>query len=249
MFRPQILVIEDTESVREVLIRQLEALECEVTGLADGNLVKQELKKKRYDLVLADLNLPDCSGIDIARFSHAQNCPIVLLSGDEDVASRPTILSAGFNKILLKPIGLNELDALLHEFFPKRNKVVSKTPIHIEDTANGFDSSGTINLVSLAEQMGDLDDVAYQMLSRFPDMMRPLVSQLQESIEKSDYSRIADIAHSLKGAARSAGADRLSAICEDLQTKAEKNIAAENSIETLLHEFSRVEQAIQGLNK
>jgi CheY-like chemotaxis protein len=246
MKTPYILLIEDTDSVREVITRQLEVLGAEVTALADGNMVKRELDKKTYDLVIADLHLPDCSGVDIARFAKAKNCKIILMSGDNNVEKRPDLLNSQFDKIISKPVTMKNFKKILTEMNLISN--MDSDPIEMSFEQK-YDKTGVINLSLLQEQMGDLDDLALQMVARFSELMRPLITELENALLLHDMKRAAETAHSLKGAARSAGAMQLAKICEDIQVAAESNHLEEIHTEELEIEFAKVDDALQNLSQ
>lgn len=245
MQNPRILLIEDTDSVREVLTRQLEVLGASVTALADGDQVKRELDKTRYDLVIADLHLPNCSGFDIARFANAKNCKVILLSGDTQAATRDDFLTAQFDQVLLKPVTLQNLKNMLL----KHGLISNDDPIIANTNLDRTDSKAAINLRALEEQMGHLDDVALQMLARFPEMMRPLVQKISDPAVKHDQKDLEYIAHSLKSAARSAGAMILGDMVERVQEQAMTNIYDRAQIDALLAEFARVEIELNELCK
>lgn len=245
MHKAQILLIEDNDSVREVVSRQLEALGVSVTSLSDGDHVKQELSQKTYDLVIADLHLPNCSGFDIARFANAKNCKIILLSGDAEAASRDDFLTDQFDEVILKPVTLQNLKNLL-----VRHEIITDTDM---DAANSnryavqYDETGAIDLHLLTEHMGQLDHAALEMLSRFPNMMRPLAYKISELSAQKNATEVLEIAHSLKGAARSAGAVHLGILAEDIQNLAAKGQCDASVVQDLLDEFSKFESAIQTL--
>jgi CheY-like chemotaxis protein len=245
MQNPRILLIEDTDSVREVLTRQLEVLGASVTALADGDQVKRELDKTRYDLVIADLHLPNCSGFDIARFANAKNCKVILLSGDAQAASRDDFLTAQFDQVLLKPVTLQNLKNMLL----KHGLISNDDPIIANTNFDRADSKAAINLRALEEQMGHLDDVALQMLARFPEMMRPLVQKISDPAAKLDKKAFEYTAHSLKSAARSAGALILGDMVEKVQEQAAGGSYDRAQIDAVLTEFARVEIEINELCK
>ncbi|OFW89000.1 MAG: hypothetical protein A3B66_07485 [Alphaproteobacteria bacterium RIFCSPHIGHO2_02_FULL_46_13] len=245
MQNPRILLIEDTDSVREVLTRQLEVLGASVTALADGDQVKRELDKTRYDLVIADLHLPNCSGFDIARFANAKNCKVILLSGDTQAATRDDFLTAQFDQVLLKPVTLQNLKNMLL----KHGLISNDDPIIANTNLDRTDSKAAINLRALEEQMGHLDDVALQMLARFPEMMRPLVQKISDPAAKHDQKDLEYITHSLKSAARSAGAMILGDMVERVQEQAMRDIYDRAQIDALLTEFARVEIELNELCK
>lgn len=242
MGQAQILLVEDTDSVREVLTRQLQALGASVTALPDGDRVKSTLNQRQFDLVIADLQLPDCSGIDIARFARAKNCKVILLSGEGGLGSRLDIKSAGFDEILSKPVALEQLQEILVRF-----SLAEEQLNMTQSTGPEMDETGVIDLHSLREQMGELDRTALSMLIRFPDMMRPLVKRIAESVEQKDYKNLADIAHSLKGAARSAGATHLGELSDKAQIAAQESKIDIEACSELQTEFIRVENAINRL--
>ncbi|MBL8641448.1 MAG: response regulator [Alphaproteobacteria bacterium] len=245
MCKAKILLIEDTDSVREVLTRQLEALGVSVTALSDGDRVKYELDQTHYDLVIADLHLPDCSGLDIARFARAKDCKIILLSGDAQAVSGHNAMLAQFDQILVKPVTLQVLKNILSRYglidSDQVAPIIKKRDQTIETEENA------INLPALTEQMGHLDDIALQMLSRFPDMMRPLVLEILHLSETGETEKIVDLAHSLKGAARSAGALRLGNLVEKIQESAAHNLCDRDEIDKMLTEFTHVEMDIHQL--
>jgi len=242
MKHARILLIEDTDSVREVLTRQLQVLGVEVTALPDGSQVKSMLSKMSFDLVIADLQLPDCSGVDVARFARAQHCRVILLSGEGGLGSRLDVASAGFEDVLTKPISLQQLQQILEKY-----ELVGKTGQVGLSGASEMDVTGVIDLNMLREQMGDLDAAALNMLARFPDMMRPLVRQLGDLSRDENLSGLFEVAHSLKGAARSAGAIHLGDLCDQIQIVAKSGRVDNSGCDELQTEFLRVEDAIKKL--
>lgn len=244
---PRILLIEDNDAVRNVLTRQLEILGAQVCALPSGDGVKRELDRVRYDLVIADLHLPDCSGTDIARFAHAKQCQVILLSGDHDVTRNPSVLSAGFDEIIVKPLTLDTLRRVLESrsLIPLSPLPPESDPAHMGAAP---DTRPAIDPVGLRDYMGDLDEIALAMLARFPDMIRPLVDKIDRLSKAGDWPHVAEVAHSLKGAARSIAATRLGDICESIQTNAEKGLFTPDSLNILISEFRAVEAEIQSFS-
>jgi HPt (histidine-containing phosphotransfer) domain-containing protein len=85
------------------------------------------------------------------------------------------------------------------------------------------------------------------MISRFPDMMRPLLQKIIKAENSGDVSTLAEAGHSLKGAARSAGAMNLGLFCEQVQDLAQNGTADSDSIKKIEDEFLKVESAIKKL--
>lgn len=237
-----ILLIEDNDSVREVLTRQLETLGAIVKSFAGGDGIKPYLNDHRPDLIIADLNLPDCSGVDIARFAKPKHIPIVLLSGQTYLWEEPSVHAAGFADILEKPVSMNGLSKLLY-----KHGLNSGAP-HFEIVSDKDTNEGPIDMASLTAQMGELDKSGCAVLSRFPAMMRPILNTTLHAAKQRDMELALETAHSLKGAAQSIGAVHLGEICADIEKKAAVSTMLDDEcLQALSQEFGMVEQAIEQL--
>lgn len=119
-----------------------------------------------------------------------------------------------------------------------------------------------INMAILAEQMGPLDEGVLDILARFPDMMQPILDQMNVAAKAKNWTELTHLAHSLKGAARSAGAMILGDIAAEIQQTADllanptpESIAALKSHDFPAHllpaldrEFTRVKTTIVRLS-
>ena len=69
----KILVVDDEESMREVLQFMLQREGYQVDCAENGRQAVTILKKRRYDLVLCDIRLGDMTGIDILKVCKDKN--------------------------------------------------------------------------------------------------------------------------------------------------------------------------------
>nr|WP_281358277.1 adenylate/guanylate cyclase domain-containing protein [Hongsoonwoonella zoysiae] len=104
----RVLVVDDTESNRDLLSRRLGRDGHAVEVAASGKEALQKLGVEEFDLVLADVLMPDMNGIDLlARIKSDENwreIPVVMISGlkDEDAVIR--CIEAGAEDYLQKPV-------------------------------------------------------------------------------------------------------------------------------------------------
>ena len=63
----KILLVEDKESLRQMLVTALKKVGYSVDEAPDGNTAVQKIRKQPYNLVLSDLRLPNLSGLDILK--------------------------------------------------------------------------------------------------------------------------------------------------------------------------------------
>lgn len=108
-----ILYVEDNESIRESFAELLAAAGRRIVCVADGAGARDALREQEVHLLMTDINLPDGSGLDVAREALQRNprLPVIVCSGHDltDIARSlgPTAHP------LRKPVDLDELEALV----------------------------------------------------------------------------------------------------------------------------------------
>jgi len=108
-----ILYVEDNDFVRESCAELLATAGRRIVGVADGASARAALREQNVNLLLTDISLPDCSGLDIAQEALRQNpsLPVIVCSGyDLEDATRSLGATA---YALTKPFDLDELEALV----------------------------------------------------------------------------------------------------------------------------------------
>ncbi len=109
-----VLIVEDDEEQRAVLVRTLHSRGYRTTEAVDGRTALERWSARRPDIVLLDLGLPDVEGIRIVRHIRAEAAtPIVILSARYDERQKVEALDAGADDYLTKPFGVDELNARL----------------------------------------------------------------------------------------------------------------------------------------
>jgi DNA-binding response OmpR family regulator len=108
----KILVVDDDQDIREIIIFILEAEGYQVSGLDNGNAVIDAIERSRPDMLLLDVQLGDRDGRDICRELKeqvlTQNIPIMIISathGWESLNEK----RCGADDFLAKPFDVSEL--------------------------------------------------------------------------------------------------------------------------------------------
>src|SRR5687767_5542909 len=104
----EILVVDDSKVMREMLMACLRGLEgLSFTQAASGLEAIEQISLKPFDLVLLDLNMPDIGGVEVVEFIRGQDqlraLPIIVVTTRGDEASRERALGAGATRFLTKP--------------------------------------------------------------------------------------------------------------------------------------------------
>jgi len=107
----RILVIEDDDAIRRGLVDALAFAGCDVLEAADGERGKALAVGSDCDLVLLDLILPGCDGLDILAEVRATRpaLPVIILTARGEEADRVRGLDGGADDYVAKPFSIREL--------------------------------------------------------------------------------------------------------------------------------------------
>ena len=114
----KVLVVDDRETNREILLHHLGRTGFRTDSAGDGSAALAQLRAAHeagepFDLVLMDMKMPDLSGVELARRIRAlppfAALPLVLVSSHSDTNQGREAREAGTAALLEKPVSKNEL--------------------------------------------------------------------------------------------------------------------------------------------
>ena len=113
----RIVLIDDDDDARELLSMLLGSDGHAIVEAATGAEGLAAVREHAPDLVLVDLDIPDVSGLDVARDLRAEGSRVhvVALTGRAHHADRSAAIAAGFDHHATKPVDLASLRAYLSE--------------------------------------------------------------------------------------------------------------------------------------
>jgi DNA-binding NtrC family response regulator len=108
---PDILLVEDKESLRRVLRLTLESAGYAVAEAGDAREAAQALAREPFRLVLTDLRMPNGSGLDVLRASKSADAevPVVLMTAYGSIDEAVQAMKDGAHDFLQKPVDSNHL--------------------------------------------------------------------------------------------------------------------------------------------
>ncbi len=130
----RLLVIEDDRSLREGLAMNLRLNGYETLTAADGDEGLRRAFDDRPDLVILDLMLPGCPGLEILEElrRRAREVPVLILSARRETADKVAGLRLGADDYLTKPFDLPELLARVERrLAAARRRAASQPPLEI----------------------------------------------------------------------------------------------------------------------
>ncbi|OGA15455.1 MAG: two-component system response regulator OmpR [Betaproteobacteria bacterium RIFCSPLOWO2_02_FULL_66_14] len=120
--KTRILVVDDDQRLRDLLVRYLGGQGFEVRAVADSAAMDKMLGRERVDLLVLDLMLPGEDGLAICRRLRAQpsSPAIVMLTAKGDEVDRIVGLEMGADDYLPKPFSPRELVARVNAVLRRR---------------------------------------------------------------------------------------------------------------------------------
>jgi DNA-binding response OmpR family regulator len=106
----EVLVVDDDQTVREVVVSYLRAGGHEVTAVGNGEAAVSAMQRHRADLVVLDLMLPGVGGLEVCRrLRETTDVPIIMLTALGSESDRLVGLRLGADDYVTKPFSPREL--------------------------------------------------------------------------------------------------------------------------------------------
>jgi two-component system OmpR family response regulator/two-component system alkaline phosphatase synthesis response regulator PhoP len=113
--QPRVLVVEDEESIRDLVCFHLDLSGYECVSVGDGKEALQAVSERPFDLVVLDLNLPGLDGLSLCRAMRRegpnQDVPILMLTARREESDKILGLESGADDYLTKPFSVREFVA------------------------------------------------------------------------------------------------------------------------------------------
>lgn len=131
---PTVLIIEDNRRLLGSLDRGLREEGYSVLAVASVTAAQQAIDSGGVDVLLLDLMLPDCDGLDWLRSVREQGFakPVVIITARDTVADRVQGLDGGADDYLVKPFSFEELLARLRAVL-RRTHTESERQLQVGD--------------------------------------------------------------------------------------------------------------------
>ena len=133
-----ILVVEDEDAIREMLVMVLEQADLNVIAVASGEEAQHSLADRAMpDLVLLDWMLPGISGVELARRLKKddlfKSLPIILLTARGEEEDKVRGLEIGADDYVTKPFSPKELVARIKAVLRRSGKNIEEEILKAND--------------------------------------------------------------------------------------------------------------------
>ncbi|EKC8720271.1 aerobic respiration two-component sensor histidine kinase ArcB [Salmonella enterica] len=213
-----VLLVEDIELNVIVARSVLEKLGNSVDVAMTGKAALEMFAPGEYDLVLLDIQLPDMTGLDIARELTRRHTredlpPLVALTANV-LKDKKEYLDAGMDDVLSKPLSVPALTAMIKKFWDATDKEESTV------TPEESDKAQALLDIPMLEQYIELvgPKLITDGLAVFEKMMPGYLSVLESNLTARDKKGVVEEGHKIKGAAGSVGLRHLQQLGQQIQS-------------------------------
>ncbi len=109
------LIVDDEPSVLRMTRRVLEQRGYRVVACSTGQEALDQLDRETFDVMVSDVQMPGTGGLALLRAVRSRDLdiPVVLVTGNPDVASAAAAIEYGAFQYLIKPVGNDRLDEVV----------------------------------------------------------------------------------------------------------------------------------------
>jgi len=126
----KILVVDDENSVRDLIQLILKRENYEIITVSDGKSAIEASKTEKPDLIILDLMLPDINGYEVCKeIYNTSQIPIIMLTAKNEVIDKVLGLEYGADDYITKPFESIELIARVKAVLRRRNNDTSSEVI------------------------------------------------------------------------------------------------------------------------
>ena len=154
----KILIIEDEEPIRRVLVRILsdEDSGFEIHEASDGKKGIDLIKKESFDLVLCDIKMPKIDGIELLQRTRKTNTslPFIMLTGHGNIETAVESMKLGAYDFISKPPDLNRLINSVRNALEKK-ELVTENRILRQKVAKKYEIIGKSKPIMEVHSMVD----------------------------------------------------------------------------------------------
>ena len=123
----EILVVEDEETIRDLICWNLELVGHVLVPAADGAVAKQLLLENTFDLILLDVMLPGMDGFQLAEY--CADMPVMFVTAKDGIQDKMKGYHAGAEDYLVKPFEILELIAKVNVILRRCGKDESRVVV------------------------------------------------------------------------------------------------------------------------
>jgi two-component system, OmpR family, phosphate regulon response regulator PhoB len=190
MSKLNVLVVEDEEAIREMLVMVLEQAELQVTAVESAEDAQEVLAEAMPDIILLDWMLQGISGVELARRlkkdESFMDLPIILLTARGEEEDKVRGLEIGADDYITKPFSPKELVARIKAVMRRSGKTGDARQVALGDLVLDTEQ----HRLSIAGKILDVSPTEFRLMHFFmlnPDKVYSRAQLLDQVWGRSVY--------------------------------------------------------------
>ncbi len=193
-----VLIAEDSVFNQMIIGKILQELKHRHKIVDNGQKAVNETMKKKFDIILMDLEMPVLGGIDATNAIRSDESnpnfetPIIGFTSHININERNKLNDLGMNDFVLKPFVKSDIVEVFEKFLPDNTDLFDNT-----EYLTNFNRTKDVqyDLSYLKEFTNGDDEFFKKMLSYFIENTTRVMHSFDLAIEKKDWNKIHQIAH------------------------------------------------------
>ncbi len=227
-----ILIADDSDINREVLVNALERPDWKIYQAADGREAVELYRLDPPDIIFMDVQMPVIDGLKATRIirrdesDRPRKTPIVGLTAHGFDSHEKVCLQAGMDAFIVKPYDWDQIYRIIRENVPERSEALKK-PANVAGLK-----------AAMKNNPEKVDALIRYFLKNFPKE----ITELEELTAAKDLQKTENLAHKIKSEAGNFAAVRLTEIAGEIEkfARAGEDDEIGNQIHILKKEFAKV---------
>ncbi|RRJ89295.1 response regulator [Paenimyroides tangerinum] len=195
LIHKKILIIDDDSMQLQLISEILKDKVAQISTLNNGELLDSILQTESFDLIVSDIQMPNCNGYQIIEKIRSntayQNIPVIAFTGKIDLDEKE-FQKLGFNAVIHKPI---EIDNLLFEI----HRILEINIVN-QTTKNEIQKNFDFDDFSLTKIFAFCDNdetAAKNIINLFIEETFENIEQLESASFEYDLKSIENISHKM----------------------------------------------------
>lgn len=195
-----ILLVEDNRTNQALALKVLSNVKCHVDIAENGLEAVNKIKKKHYDVVLMDIQMPEMDGVQATKIIRSLDepmkaIPIIAMTAYALKEEEERYKAVGMNDYISKPFKSHELYMKLLNLPGFISKVKNDFFVTVKSSISQYDQ---VDLTTLKQHAGDDEEFIKSILEIFGQDVPEYLSKMEGALENRNWKEIKKVIHTLK---------------------------------------------------
>ena len=219
----RILVAEDNEVNRKVIVTLLKRKSFSVTAVENGRKAVETMRTGDYNLILMDVQMPEMDGFEATGVirqteNESEHIPIIALTAHALKGDRERCLQAGMDDYLSKPIEPDQLFEMI-ETWTKAKAADEESELIVETgikEPEEKEDQGPLDVQAALVRFSGDTEFFLDMLGDFLESLPEKLVEMQKAADAKDFRLLGVHAHNMKGVSANFNAGELTNLARQL---------------------------------